>query len=70
MTKHDLAMRALDDSLSAARELVEEITRARGALQVRNYKMARTIVSDAVSTASYLDNHYLRNAGTAIEDCK
>jgi uncharacterized protein YegL len=70
MTKHDLAMRALDDALHAAKVLVEEVTRARGAAQARDYKKARLLVSDAVSTASYLDHHYLRNAGTAVEDCK
>ncbi len=68
--RRGLALLAIDDALKAARDLVEQLTRARGSTQVRDYTKARSLISDAVNTASYLDHHYLRNAGTALRDCQ
>jgi hypothetical protein len=69
VTKHELAVLAVDDALKAARDLVKELEQAKSLAQQRAYRVARSRISDAVSTASMLDHHYLRNTGDALEDC-
>lgn len=70
MTSHDLAVQAVDSALKAARDLVRQLEGAARAARARNYLVARTGISDAVTTASYLDHHYLPNAGHGLETCK
>lgn len=70
MTTHDLAMLAIADGIKAARDLLKQLEGARAAAGRQDYAGARTRIRDAASTASYLDHHYLRNAGTAVEACK
>ncbi len=67
---HDLAVQAVDAALKAARDLVRELEGAARAARARKYIQARVGISDAVTTASYLDHHYLRNAAQGLESCK
>ncbi len=70
MTPHDLVMLAFDDALKASKETVKAIEKARSAAQRRDYAKARSGVSDAVSSASYVDTVYLSRCTSALENAK
>lgn len=70
MTSHDVAIQSLDDALKAARDLVGEITKARTHVQMRDYRRARSLISEAIGTASHIDVIYLGSAARNVEACK
>lgn len=68
MNKHELATLAIDDAIKSAKELLAELEKAKRALRENNHPIAGLRLSDAVSTASYLDHHYIPNAQGAVRD--
>jgi hypothetical protein len=64
-------MLALDDALKAARETVSLLEKAREAMRTpARLREARAALSDAVSSASYVDHIYLTRASSAVAACK
>ena len=71
MTNQELACLALNDALKAARETVTLIEKARAAMRTpARVSEARAALSDACSSASYVDHIYLTRAASAVEACK
>jgi hypothetical protein len=63
-------MLTFDDALKESKETVKAIEKARAAAQRRDYATARRGVSDAVSSASYVDAIYLSRCTSALENAK
>lgn len=70
MTKHDLALQAIDDAAQQARETLSLIAKARAAVVARDYTKAQGFISDANSSASYVDNIRLPNATRGLQECR
>ncbi len=70
MTPHDLVLLAFSDALKEAKATVKAIELARAAAQRRDYSTTRSCVSDAVTSASYVDTIYLGRCASALENAK
>lgn len=68
MTPHDLAVLAIEDALKEARDAVSLIQRARLSAQARKYQESSSLLSEAISAASYADNR-CSNARRGLEAC-
>lgn len=70
MTKQKLALLAIDDAIAEATATVKSLEKARALARQGKYSEAQLAVSDANSSASYVDQIRCRNARSALEGCR